>query len=769
MRGEPLNVRGSPRVAFGAIYTEGGAIMARDVSIEVSLIDRVSPQFNNMTKASTAFRKDLEETLKVLVLFSKTKISAQVSLKMDDGGVLKTLKSAEEQSLKTSGAFEDLSAKINNTDFSPINSGLEETNKKAQDTAKSISQLGTAISKENNKPADKSLTDKAIGDTSKVKDFLKSGVLNMLGDSVGNLASTYLTSAIGNEGKTVGSTVSGAISGAVMGSVVPGIGTAVGAVIGGVAGFINAEAEKFAAEDDAFKTVKQQLYNDVVQSRQATIQKGTAIAAQREIDEVAFSQLIKGEISSSEFLGQIKTMANYTPFSYEDLTSMAKSLSPALGNDPQKMLEWMTNIGDMGAALGLGASDMNLIAKNMGEMKLTGKVTMESLDPLLDYNIDVWSYLKDNFEDGKTGEKLTQEELIEAVSKGELNGADVADAISAGMKEAYSGSSGQQNETYSGLLNTLQGLQDDIDYASGEGFIEKRKEGVQAEIDSLSGEAGERAKEANKLIGEYYASLENQKEQYNRETRDFVMGAIDESGLTADISPEAMEELIKKRERYRIAMAKQSGDEAGNVLAETQSLAIMEYNNSTGAKNEINSQIELARRIGGDLSLHEEYWNSGYLLGNELSKGMLEATANSVQGWLEMLGSAWDETTGGAFETDPETGAYTVDANSLFGSLADRIQESWHSFLYDEDFWSVPSFDTTGKAFGMNYVPYDNFPALLHQGERVLTASEARQADRGNGNITVNVNGNFSVRNDGDARLIAQEIVSEFMAVQSVM
>lgn len=31
---------------------------------------------------------------------------------------------------------------------------------------------------------------------------------------------------------------------------------------------------------------------------------------------------------------------------------------------------------------------------------------------------------------------------------------------------------------------------------------------------------------------------------------------------------------------------------------------------------------------------------------------------------------------------------------------------------------------------GLDYVPYDEFPALLHQGERVLTAAEARTMDR---------------------------------------
>lgn len=32
---------------------------------------------------------------------------------------------------------------------------------------------------------------------------------------------------------------------------------------------------------------------------------------------------------------------------------------------------------------------------------------------------------------------------------------------------------------------------------------------------------------------------------------------------------------------------------------------------------------------------------------------------------------------------------------------------------------------------GLERVPYDNYPAMLHEGERVLTAAEARSQDRG--------------------------------------
>lgn len=41
--------------------------------------------------------------------------------------------------------------------------------------------------------------------------------------------------------------------------------------------------------------------------------------------------------------------------------------------------------------------------------------------------------------------------------------------------------------------------------------------------------------------------------------------------------------------------------------------------------------------------------------------------------------------------------------------------------------YHVTEDDYTGHAIGADYIPYDNYPALLHRGEKVLTAKEARQ------------------------------------------
>lgn len=66
----------------------------------------------------------------------------------------------------------------------------------------------------------------------------------------------------------------------------------------------------------------------------------------------------------------------------------------------------------------------------------------------------------------------------------------------------------------------------------------------------------------------------------------------------------------------------------------------------------------------------------------------------------------------------------------------------------------------SGYAFGRARVPYDNFPALLHEGERVLTASESRSYGQGGGAPVITGN-NFTIREEADVSKVASEIVRQ--------
>ncbi len=103
--------------------------------------------------------------------------------------------------------------------------------------------------------------------------------------------------------------------------------------------------------------------------------------------------------------------------------------------------------------------------------------------------------------------------------------------------------------------------------------------------------------------------------------------------------------------------------------------------------------MALVESIRNDTVLNQNYWDAGYEKGQEFTKGMAAARRASSSVTYSYYGPEYDQT-------------YRQNSN-------------------------IPTYAAaSGYATGIDYVPYDNFPALLHQGERVQTAVEAR-SERG--------------------------------------
>ena len=67
-----------------------------------------------------------------------------------------------------------------------------------------------------------------------------------------------------------------------------------------------------------------------------------------------------------------------------------------------------------------------------------------------------------------------------------------------------------------------------------------------------------------------------------------------------------------------------------------------------------------------------------------------------------------------------------------------------------------------GFAKGLPYVPVDGFPAILHKGERVLTAQQNRQYNQGGSNVSIaKISDTIVVREDADITKIANALVKK--------
>ena len=530
----------------------------------------------------------------------------------------------------------------------------------------------------------------------------QAGLIKELGSSLANAAGTLISSNVGLPASTLlGSIASGTISGTAAGSMmgIPLVGAALGAVTGAVSG----GTQIFEQKDDAFKSYVQDMYDTVTQEQSDSITNGSATAAQREQDAIAFNQLL-GQGKGDAYLKDLRTMAASTPLEYSDLTSMSKALATGFGKDPSRMLELMKTLGDTGSAVGIDASGMTTMAQALSRMQSSGKATLEYLNIFQDRGVDVIGIL------GKSLGK-TQSQIYDMISAGKINGVQAVQAIQDALGTMYDGAMEKQSQTFSGVQSTLEDAQTEQDASWGIGYNRVKKEGMQKQINYLNGASGQQMQKANEAIGAWQASLENSKEQFIRDAQEAVLNS----------------------DEYKSAMASGTDEgyaEAGKMLMEAKVKGMNEYNASDGAQLLLSSEKSLADSIRDDSSTNDAYWDAGYEKGNWFTRGL----AASI---------------GGKLTNNPlASGGYYNDVDGKY---------------YDKD-GNVVGSQASSNAFGLSYVPYDNFPALLHQGERVQTAAEARAAQTPRVQVSVTGNG-ISVRQKSDVDAIADAIARKIERV----
>jgi len=530
------------------------------------------------------------------------------------------------------------------------------------------------------------------------------GLAGALGTSlVGQPVATVLSSTLSGVG-------SGVAAGALLGSVIPGFGTAVGALVGGAAGLIKGGTQIFEAKDDAFKSYYQSLYETAAEATTEGISSGMIAAASRETTKLSFDTLLGSKEASAAFLEDIQSTAASTPFGYDDLTSLSKTLL-TFGYAVEDIIPTLTKVGDAGAALGLSTADINTVATYIGRMQSSDKATLEYLNPLNERGFSVFQWIADDL-------GITIADVYDKISKSELSGGYVSDLILARFADEngpYAGMMDAMSKTTEGLDSTLEDLLGNIDIAGGDAYNALRNEEKERSIASYEGPLGDALTELSRVSGENRAQMENLADQYTREALSAVLLGEETSlyGLADSAKLDAM------REEYVLA-AQQYADgsfEAGlkmeQLKEDAEALATAVYESS---------------------DLYQEYMDV------ELSQ--IDAIRENTIG-LEAATNAYRTsnafTKGAGFTIAPAISAEEAAAN------AEHIQTLRDLGLY---------------AYGLSYVPYDNYPAMLHEGERVLTAEEARR--KGSEGIVVLVtDNNFNVRDDSDVHRIAREIANE--------
>lgn len=660
-----------------------------DVSIAISAQDRYSSAIKSMTQITKSFSKDADEMEDILHKLNANKYS----LKLDADAALKELKALEKQFAATGDEADGLKAQLAKANYDNIKRNLDLVTKGAKDAEKQMQKTGEAFRKTGNQVG-------FGGASGVVSALVASGIGQMVGQ-IAQQGANILVSSRGGEaaGTIFSSALSSAISGSAIGTMAlgPGIGTAIGAAAGAGLGAISGAAQNFQKRDDAFRSYVQEAAENQLAQRGSDITSGSSIAAGRETDLISFSTLFKDRGVAEDYLKGLVDMANTTPFLYDDLTAMSKTLA-TYGYEAKGILPVLRTIGDTGAALGMSTSDMTMVGQALGRMKSSDKTTLEYLNILNDRGIGAVGMLAE-------AKGKSQGEIYDMISKGQIAGTEAVEIIMQALTDSFAGSMSEQSRTFSGLSSTLEGMEQEMQNAYGEGYNDARNKGLQDQIDWLSGKSGEAQEEANRAIGAWQASLENAKEEYIRK-------AVDDAMETSD---------------YQKAKAAGDAAEMGRILMQAKTKGMNEYNASKGAQEALAAEKAMVESIRADTSTNDDYWDAGYERGQWYTKGLA---------------------------------AGIMDSRDQVASAA-AIKSSWEAFGGggNNSYFDV---DPGSFAVGLDRVPYDNFPALLHEGERVLTASQARAEERGGPTVQVTVTGNSFYGSDAAMEdRVAQKVARE--------
>lgn len=730
-----------------------------DVSIMVSAQDNFSTAINRMQQAVKPFTRDVDGLQQTLDQLNANRVSLQVDVTdasralknaqreyqnlakeaeraqdaMDNAATPEERNTAAQRLTELNTALGQSQTRVQSAQmqYNQLRDNLGAVSRQAQRTQRDIENLSrgeenrSRLNQQQQQNQDQDSAQPSRWQTLQqgFNRLAEAGAVQMVGDAVTDIANTFVSSAYGSTGSTLfSSALSGATSGAAIGTAIaPGVGTAVGALAGGAIGLIQGGTQVYEQKDDAFKSYVQESTENALAKQAEMLSSGSAIAAQRETDQISFNTLFGSADIASQFLSELRTVAARTPFEYNDLTGMSKILN-TYGYDENHILPTLEIIGDAGAALGMAVQDMNEVSTNIGRMNATGKTSLEYINPLQERGIDAVGALAQNY-------GVSKGDIYDMISKGEIAGQDAARVILRAMADSFAGAMQNQSQTMSGLQSTLEDANAELANAMGEGYNMARKEGLQEQIDFLGGETGQQMQDAYAKIGEWKAALENSKEEMQRDIMQAVMDGgplqMDYGESQADIEA-AVQEM---QQQYAEAMAsgnEEAGAEAGQILMRAQVLAMDAFNSSEDAQIAFEAQRTLASNIRNDAAAKEEFWNAGHEMALEYSKGLAAG-----------LRSAPAATMG----TESSTGVGKGSTYLTGGG---------------------------SHAFGLDRVPYDNYPALLHEGERVLTASQAREQDAGvsSGSQVVITGNSFSLREESDISKIAAELLHQIRLAQ---
>ncbi|MDF3002980.1 MAG: phage tape measure protein [Bacillota bacterium] len=427
--------------------------------------------------------------------------------------------------------------------------------------------------------------------------------------------------------------------------------------------------------------------------------------------EKSFGKL-KKTVQESGLAGEIKKLG-LEQFSEAIIDTANKAVSvyskSALGDEGGTMVSNAFSMGLMGAQMGAFAGAAGI---------LTGAAIGVGIG-LINGALENYSKKDDAFKDyyGKQYHAIVEERSNMITS-----------AASFSMSEA------PEDSILLEARNELKRLNDENLLATGNAYTNKllnddeNKGDIYDQIAFFNSDEGKKNAEIDAEYADFMAGLENKKHAYEIEAKKALVADQFDQNVINDLkntgySDESIERLKTMNEELKNsdtnALQKKNLQMEAGVISEN------EYAGDDEVQKVKDSDLELISNLQASAEANDAGWQDVYEIKNELTKGR-------------------------------------ESVNKAFGAKFFAPYGGYHNPYAKDDINGVKA-----SAYGLSYVPYNNFPAMLHEGERVLTASENRGYGKGGG-VTVTGN-NFTVREEADIGKIARALFREIEKTRMVM
>jgi tape measure domain-containing protein len=201
------------------------------------------------------------------------------------------------------------------------------------------------------------------------------------------------------------------------------------------------------------------------------------MAGKMAASRVAFDTLLGDTQKAKAFLEDLYQFAAETPFEFEGLQDTAKKLL-AFKFAAEDIIPMMTAIGDAAGMLGSGQEGIDRMTLALSQMQSKGKVQSQEMLQLAEAGVNAWQYLANSM-------GMSISEVMDKVSKGEVDAQTGINAIVMGMQRDFAGGMSKQAKEIPGLWSTVMDNTKMVLTSAGDGLIKAL--GIKEKLSGLAG------------------------------------------------------------------------------------------------------------------------------------------------------------------------------------------------------------------------------------------------------------------------------------------